>query len=115
MHEAGIARSVLETCLVAARREQAQRIVRIEVRMGALAGVVPEALSFAFDALKAGTAADAAELAITRVPYEARCSACSLEFEVHEAWAVALCPACEEPSAVAGDADELVIAGMDVE
>ena len=114
MHEAGIAMSVLETCLLAARREGAERIVRIELRVGALAGVVPEALTFAFDALKRGTQADAAELSITRVPYDARCSGCDLEFPVHDAWAVAPCPACGEPSVIAARGDELMIGAMDV-
>ena len=115
MHEAGLARSVLDTCLSAARREGARRIVRIEVRVGALAGVVPEALTFAFDALKEGTCAAGAELAIEHVPYLARCSACSLEFDVAGGWAIALCPACGEPSAIAAGEDELTVEAMDVE
>ena len=106
--------SVLETCLEAARREGAKRDVKIEVRVGALAGVVPEALTFAFDALKRGTPADAAELSITQVPYDARCYGCGLEFEVHESWAVVPCPACGEPSTIAARADELTIGAMHV-
>lgn len=114
MHEAGIAMSVLETALAAAEREGARKVLRVEVRVGALAGVVPEALRFAFDALKAGTIASGSELAITKVPVEARCVPCGRPFEVTDGWAVVLCPACGEPSGTVSRGEELVIEALEV-
>ena len=43
-------------------------MLAIRLRIGALSGVVPEALEFAFEALRPGTLAEKAELAIESVP-----------------------------------------------
>lgn len=114
MHEAGIAKSVLETALAAAERDGAREILRVDVRLGVMSGVVPDALRFAFDALKRGTLASASELAITEVPYLARCPACAHEFEVFDSWGIAPCPACDEPTAMLARGDELVIEALEV-
>ena len=114
MHEVGIARSVLDAALATAERESARAVLRVDLRVGALSGVVPEALAFAFDALKEGTSASDAELAITHVPYRARCTYCDEAFEVADGWGVALCPHCGEPSATTVEGEELVITALEV-
>ena len=94
MHEAGIAASILEICEARAREHGALAIQAIGVTLGELSGVVPEALEFAFEALKAETLARTAELRVERVPLDARCQKCG--------WAgrpdgdlCLLCPACD--------------------
>ena len=64
----------------------------LRLRVGALSGVVPEALDFAFAALKAGTMAADATMHIERVEARARCLACRREFTLEDA--VFPCPAC---------------------
>ena len=114
MHEAGIAMSVLETALSTAREARAREVLRVELRVGVLAGVVPDALRFAFDALKRGTAAERAELAIESVPFDAICPNCGLEFRVDGEVAVAICPTCDLPSATLARGDELTVAAVEV-
>lgn len=64
----------------------------IRLRVGALSGVVPEALEFAFAALRAGTMAADATLSIERVEARALCRACRREFTLEDA--IFPCPDC---------------------
>lgn len=64
MHEAGLMQAALESACEEARRAGAIRIRRIVLSVGSNAGVVDEALQFAFEALSPGTFADGAALVI---------------------------------------------------
>ena len=52
MHEFSIMQAALETAGEKTRAAGATHIHRLMLRVGALSGVVPEALRFAFDAMK---------------------------------------------------------------
>ena len=75
MHETGIAWSILETAKKEAARAGAP-LSAVGVRLGEMSGVVAEALSFAFDALKDEAGVPDAELVLERVPVEAQCPEC---------------------------------------
>ena len=55
MHELGIMESAVDAALREARAHQASRIHRLVLRIGALSGVEPDSLRFAFDVVTAGT------------------------------------------------------------
>ena len=57
------------------------RIVRLRLRVGVLAGVVAEALEFAFEAMKVDTPAAQAELIVERIPALLVCRDCRQPFE----------------------------------
>jgi hydrogenase nickel incorporation protein HypA/HybF len=92
MHEVGIMQSILALAEEQARTAGAAEIHAIRLRIGRLAGVVRESLEFAFEALRPGTPAERASLAIDEVPASYWCAACQKEFEVAE-W-IAECPDC---------------------
>lgn len=93
MHEVGIMESALSIVLSQARSHGAQRVRRIVLRIGALAGVDAQALRFAFDVVTRETIAAEAELEIRDVPARAYCAACAEEFGV-EGDAIFSCPRC---------------------
>jgi hydrogenase nickel incorporation protein HypA/HybF len=68
--------STLQLAEKHARSAGATSISRICLRVGAVSGVVPEALEFAFGVLKKRTLAESASLHIERVPSDFRCSDC---------------------------------------
>lgn len=70
----------LEAAVGHARAAGCDRVCRLVLRVGVLSGVVPEALEFAFAALREGTPAAAAELVIERVPATVWCAACQREY-----------------------------------
>jgi hydrogenase nickel incorporation protein HypA/HybF len=74
MHELSIAEAVLG---IASAHADGRRIARVELRVGHLRQVVPDALTFAFELVARGTPAEGAELAIEVVPAEGRCRACT--------------------------------------
>lgn len=105
MHEMSIATSLIEHVLAAVADHEVVRIEEVEVEVGVLQQVVPEALQMAFEAVTAGTLAEGATLRIREVPVEAECRACGQRF------AAALdqyqCPQCAE-------ADVRILAGKDI-
>ncbi|MCS6773263.1 MAG: hydrogenase maturation nickel metallochaperone HypA, partial [Thermoflexales bacterium] len=60
MHELSIALSLVESVESAARQAGAQRVTRIQLQLGALSGVVKEALLFSYDIAAQGTLAEGA-------------------------------------------------------
>ncbi|MCX7872096.1 MAG: hydrogenase maturation nickel metallochaperone HypA [Verrucomicrobiae bacterium] len=92
MHEVGIMANVLRIAEETARRNEAERILRLKVRIGVMSGVVMEALEFAFEALKKGTMAEGADLDIDVVSASCWCEECKIEYEPDEI--DFLCPKC---------------------
>lgn len=99
MHEFGLAVRLIELAEDAARAAGATRIESIRVDIGALAGVVPEALAFAYQGAREGTLAADASLDVTYLPARAHCAACARDFEVDNRFGIADCPTCGAPSA----------------
>jgi hydrogenase nickel incorporation protein HypA/HybF len=113
MHELSIANSVLEAVRAEAARYPGARVVKVGVKVGALAGVDPEALSFCFESLVPGSDLNPLELDIEFVPRQQRCSRCGQAFTVAD-YDVA-CPACgtSDTECIAGD--ELKLTYLEVE
>ncbi|MFE0674566.1 hydrogenase maturation nickel metallochaperone HypA [Streptomyces sp. NPDC058867] len=93
MHEMSLAVAVVDQVETAARTRGATGVTSIELEIGELAGVVPDALAFCFELACAGTVVEGAELITRTIPGTARCDACA------ELWTVGmpprlLCPGC---------------------
>jgi hydrogenase nickel incorporation protein HypA/HybF len=112
MHEVSLMQSALELALEHAARQGASRIHRITLRVGALAGVVPEALEFAFDVVTRDTLADGAVLEVERVPVVCSCVDCAVEFVPDTEFFN--CPRCGRPSADVRSGTELELTRLEV-
>ncbi|RSS81923.1 hydrogenase maturation nickel metallochaperone HypA [Streptomyces sp. WAC06614] len=93
MHEMSIAMSVVDQVEHAARDGGAHAVREVRLQVGALAGVVPDALAFCFELACTGTLLEGAALVTTPVPARAHCTGCSTD------WAVGMppdlcCPGC---------------------
>lgn len=84
MHEAFLIQAVLEQAECLARVYNRQVVEKLCLRVGVLSGIVPEALTFAFEALKGGTLATTAQMEIELVPARARCLGCGHTFALEE-------------------------------
>jgi hydrogenase nickel incorporation protein HypA/HybF len=101
MHEMAITQSVVDSvCEHAAGR----RVHSVRVQVGALCGVVPDAMEFCFGLATEGTVADGASLNLDIQPGSARCRTCGDEFAMPDL--ILLCPC--------GSADVEVLAGRDL-
>jgi hydrogenase nickel incorporation protein HypA/HybF len=113
MHELSIMQSALSQALDQARQAGAVRVHEIRLRIGALSGVVPDALQFAFEALADGTPAEGARLTIEHVPARFWCETCKSEFEANVMFVD--CPNCHTPSGKLRAGRELELASLEVE
>ncbi|MGW3116440.1 hydrogenase maturation nickel metallochaperone HypA [Streptomyces sp. NPDC001107] len=112
MHELSIATAIIERADELARADGTDAVSAVTVRVGELAGVVPDALSFAFEVARDGTALAAARLVVESVPAQAYCGACAQEFTVGMPpffW----CPHCDRPSTDLRSGRELEITGIE--
>ena len=113
MHELSIMQSALSLALDQARQAGAARVHTIRLRIGALSGVVPDALEFAFEALTPGTMAEGAQLAIEHVPARFWCAACTQEFQSDDMFAE--CPGCHGLSGELRAGREMEVASLEID
>jgi len=113
MHEMGIANSVLEAIEKESLRFPQGKITKVGLRIGELAGVDRDALSFCWEAVVRGTEWEPLALEIDYRPRRHRCERCAREFIV-EAYDVA-CPGCGDARTVFAGGDELELAYLEVE
>ena len=101
MHELAIAESVVDTVT---RRLPDARITSVHLEIGALSGVVADAIRFCFDLATEGTGLEGATLEITEPPARCRCRSCGTEFQPD--MSLVLCPC--------GSADVAVLSGEEL-
>ncbi len=92
MHELSIAQDLVQAAVDEVGRHGGSRVVSVELVIGALVGVEPEALTFCFPVAAAGTVCDGAELRIEIEPATGHCSNCTTTSEVREL--MSPCPQC---------------------
>lgn len=92
MHEVSIARSLLKIIEDETKKHGVSRVTRVCVRIGTLASIVPEALTFSFEVISERTVAEGAALDIEVVPARGQCQGCNEDFEVDSFFFV--CPKC---------------------
>jgi hydrogenase nickel incorporation protein HypA/HybF len=113
MHELSIANSILETVARERERLNGARVKKVGVRIGELAGVDPDALSFSFEILVKDTDLEPLALDIEFIPRRHQCSHCKHEFTVVDYQLV--CPACGSTETRCIGGDELGLTYLEVE
>jgi hydrogenase nickel incorporation protein HypA/HybF len=104
--------STLERAVAKAKAAGALRIHQVRIRVGALSGVVPDALQFAFEALRQNTLAAEAELEIESVAAACWCAGCQIEFESGDL--IFECPRCGALAAELRRGRELDLVSVEV-
>lgn len=112
MHELSLMESTVEIALENARREGAQKIHQFNLRVGAISGVVPEALEFAFESCTQGTIAEGANLKIELVPAVCYCQNCDHAFAPPAE--IYICPDCGQISSKLIQGRELQLTSLEV-
>jgi hydrogenase nickel incorporation protein HypA/HybF len=113
MHELSIALGIVDVVSEELSRLGAVRVDAVHLRLGALSGVVKEALLFSFEAAAAGTPIDGARLQIEDVAATVWCASCAAERALASV-ALRRCPVCNAvaPEIVRGE--ELEVIGLEV-
>ncbi len=97
MHELSIVLSILEVAEEEASKHDGQRVEAIYLQVGALAGIVNEALLSAFELATEQTAFEGSRLVIEQVPVAIFCAKCQAERPIHSLQDFS-CAECDTPA-----------------
>ena len=111
MHELAVASDILQAVLDQAKAYPGRRVTRVNVRVGELAMIVPDSLSFAFGAIARDTPAAGARLEVDETPLRAVCQDCGESAE----GLVSRCPSCGGQSLERQGGHEVILASMEIE
>jgi hydrogenase nickel incorporation protein HypA/HybF len=93
MHELYLAQCILSSVKKSLPPEVLPEwVAEVRVQVGKLDAVVPDTLTFLFDAIKADSGMANAVISVEEIPVVCRCSDCSHEFEMDIP--VFICPSC---------------------
>ena len=101
VHELAITQSVVDMVV---ERAAGRQIARVRLQVGALSGVVPDAMMFCYELVAAGTPLEGSTLEIEPVPGAAHCRTCGQDFQLSNL--ILLCPC--------GSADVGILAGREL-
>lgn len=113
MHELSIAENILEIVKDNLSSNGGGRLRSVKVRIGELAGVVPDSLDFCFTAITKGTEMDGAVLEIERTGIVAHCADCGKDSDVKGL--VFKCPSCGSLSVKVITGNELQVVEIEVD
>ncbi len=81
MHEKALMTELIRVAETTLADYSVEKVNSVTVKVGALAGVLPQAFSFAFDALTPGTSLGGARLIMQKFAAVVRCGECFCEYE----------------------------------
>ena len=116
MHEMSIVLNVFEVIREQLREKYGKNdmaVQKVNLVVGRLSSVVPDALAFSFDVAKKDTIFEKAELEIKEVPVEGACKKCKATFAINDP--LFLCPSCESPDITITRGRELFIESIEIE
>jgi len=113
MHEMSLSVSLVDMVARRAMAEGARQVRRVDVQVGALGHVEPEALAFCLQSAARGTALEGARFEITVPPGQAWCFACSREVPLESR--AAPCPGCGGHDLRIAQGDELKVTTMEID
>lgn len=113
MHELSLALGLIESVSEAAAREGAEHVTAVHLRLGALSGVVRDALAFSWELASADTIAAGSELRIEEIPLAVYCPACRGERAPLPGHGL-VCPECGAVAATIVRGRELELVAMEV-
>ena len=113
MHELSIALSIVEMAEEEARRRGVQ-INAVHLRLGALSGVVKEALLFSYDLACEGTRLEGSHLIIDEVPTVVYCPVCEAERQLDSIQRFC-CSVCDTPTPEVMQGKELEVVALEIQ
>lgn len=113
MHELSIAQSILTIAEEHLPAAAGARVRAVRVKIGELAGVVPDSLEFCFSAIIPGTPLEGARLEIEHVLARARCPSCGTVAPVDGL--AYLCPGCGAMGLQLVQGDELRVTEIEID
>jgi len=113
MHELSIAMSIVDAAADEARRRGVQ-VSAVHLRLGALAGVVKDALLFSYEVACQGTPLQGSRLVVEDMPVVVFCQRCQGRRELRSVQSFS-CPECGTPTMDIVQGKELEVFALEIE
>lgn len=113
MHELSIAMGIVEAAVEEAQQRNVQ-VSAVHLRLGALSGVVKDALLFSYEVACHDTPLQGSRLLIEEVPVAVFCPHCQAKREL-ESVQMFICPECGTPAGDVLQGKELEVFALEVE
>ena len=81
MHELPVTKSILNICIEELDRHNMDRVLKINLKIGELTGLIPETIEYYFNIIAEGTKAENARIISQKIPVEVSCKNCGNVFE----------------------------------
>ena len=112
MHELSIAMSIVDMAQEEAERRSVQ-VNAVHLELGALSGIVKEALLFSYEVACGGTLLEGSRLVVKDIPIEVYCPICQMPKTISSMqWFC--CPDCGTPTPEVIHGKELVITALEL-
>jgi hydrogenase nickel incorporation protein HypA/HybF len=114
MHELSIAMSIVEMAEEESDKRGGARVNAVHLKLGALAGVVKDALLSSYELACEGTGLQGSRLVVEDIPIEVYCSKCVAPRRLESVqWFV--CPECKSPVSEVIDGRELQVFALEIQ
>lgn len=113
MHELSIAMSIIEMAEEEVERRGGAHVSAVHLKLGALSGVVEQALLSSFQMAAEDTSLHGARLLIENVPVSIFCPSCSAEHQLSSIQNFS-CPVCGVPTAQITCGRELEVTALEI-
>jgi hydrogenase nickel incorporation protein HypA/HybF len=110
MHEMAITQGIIELCQ---NHAAGRHILSVEVEIGELSSVVPDAIQFCFEACSSGTLLEGATLTIVRIPGRGSCRTCGADMPITTLYDA--CIACGEYCVTVTAGEEMRVREIEVD
>ena len=114
MHELSIAASIVDTVTESAAAYPGARVLKVRLRIGALAAVIEDSLTFCWSLVTEGTPLAGSALVVRTLPVIVHCDACGADSEMEGVQSFR-CPRCGELAADLRQGRELEIESIEIE
>jgi hydrogenase nickel incorporation protein HypA/HybF len=114
MHELSLVTSIVETVTETLAAYPGARVLAVQLRVGALASVIPESLEFCWGIAIEGTALEGSRLVVNLLPVVVHCETCGQDVTLDGIQSFR-CPRCGEPSHDLRQGRELEIESFEID
>jgi hydrogenase nickel incorporation protein HypA/HybF len=110
MHEMSITQGIIDIC---EKNAGGRRVLSVDVEIGELSSVVPDAVEFCFEACSQGTLLQGSRLTIRRIPGRGHCQTCGADIPLSSLYDA--CPSCGEYLVSITAGEEMRVREIEVE
>ena len=113
MHELSIALNIVDIAAETIRANGGGRVEALYLKLGALSGVVKDALLFSWELASADTPLEGSRLVIEEIPVVVRCAHCEADRRLDSINSF-VCPVCREATTKLVQGKELEITALEI-